>query len=113
MDSRSSFGAGDSAGFSAAGFAAAARFFARSAFADASASFFSAAGAEDPVGSYGEGVRRVQKELLALGVKQVDLKLYPDDRHELLNELDREQVFEDIGGWILQTLDNGQKEWER
>ena len=72
-----------------------------------------AAGAEDPVGSYGEGVRRVQKELLALGVKQVDLKLDPDDRHELLNELDREQVFEDIGGWILQTLDNGQKEWER
>lgn len=58
------------------------------------------AGAEDPVGNAGKGVRRVEKMFRDVGMKRVECKLYPGDRHELLNELDREQVFADILGWM-------------
>ena len=63
-----------------------------------------AAGAEDPVGNYGKGVEKVRDEFLALGVHDVECILYPEDRHEIFNELDREQVYEDVGGWILRKM---------
>lgn len=34
----------------------------------------------------------------------MELKLYPEDRHELLNELDREEIMEEIAGWIVKHL---------
>lgn len=61
------------------------------------------AGGSDPVGGYGKGVvqsaRRLRK---AAGQKAdlVSLKLYPGARHELLNELNRKEVFQDILNWI-------------
>lgn len=58
------------------------------------------AGKEDPVGNYGEGVKNVYKKYKACGMKDVVLKLYENDRHEILNELDREQVFIDIWKWL-------------
>ena len=57
-------------------------------------------GEADPVGCFGKGVRRVEKQFRAEGVQQVECRLYPDDRHELLNELDKEQVYADIVGWM-------------
>ena len=59
-----------------------------------------ASGTADPVGSYGEGVRRVEKKFLEIGLEHVDLRLYPADRHEILNELDREQIYSDLEKWI-------------
>ena len=53
-------------------------------------------GENDPVGNYGGGVREVYRRLLNAGVKDVSLKLYPDMRHEILNELGKETVWEDI-----------------
>lgn len=68
-----------------------------------------AAGAEDPVGAYGKGVEKVRDEFLSFGLTHVEFKLYAEDRHELLNELDREQVYEDVGTWILrQTASAGE-----
>ncbi len=61
-------------------------------------------GAEDPVGDYGEGVRRAYESLKAVGVKNIVLKLYEGDRHELLNELDRETVMQDILDWITANI---------
>ena len=61
-------------------------------------------GAEDPVGDYGEGVKRAKASLEAAGVKNIFLKLYEKDRHELLNELDRRQVMEDIYGWMQKNF---------
>lgn len=58
-------------------------------------------GAMDPVGAYGEGVKLAQKSLLDAGVKDITLKLYENDRHEILNELDKNQVMEDIYSWIM------------
>ena len=54
------------------------------------------AGQEDPVGSYGKGVAESAELFIKAGCENVGVKLYPDDRHELLNELDRETVAADI-----------------
>lgn len=62
------------------------------------------AGEDDPVGQFGRGVRKVYEQFLKLGMKQVTCKLYPKDRHEILNELDRETVYKDIAGWIEEKL---------
>ncbi len=63
-----------------------------------------ASGEEDPVGGYGRGVKKAYKSLSEAGLTCMELKLYPDDRHELLNELDRQKVMEDIGEWIEKFL---------
>ena len=61
---------------------------------------FFIAGEMDPVGNYGLGVKRVFAQMRELGLKDVSCRLYPNDRHEVLNELDREQVYEDVLGWM-------------
>lgn len=55
----------------------------------------------DPVGDRGKGVRKVYREFCGLGLADVTMKLYPQARHELINELNREEVYEDIADWIL------------
>ena len=57
------------------------------------------AGAEDPVGNNGKGVKAVYRRYLHHGAN-ASIKLYPGDRHEILNELDRETVYADITNWI-------------
>ncbi len=57
-------------------------------------------GDADPVGNLGEGTKAAAEALKAAGIKDVTLKLYQGDRHEILNELDREQVYEDIFNWL-------------
>ena len=56
-------------------------------------------GDEDPVGGNGKGVRRFEKMLKRAGMKNVTCMLYPHARHELLNDLDKEQVLHDIEHW--------------
>ena len=70
----------------------------------ASLPIFMASGEEDPVGGYGKGVKRAWQSLKEAGVTDLTLKLYPEDRHELLNELDRKQIMEDIAGWLAKYL---------
>jgi alpha-beta hydrolase superfamily lysophospholipase len=53
-------------------------------------------GAEDPVGGWGEGVRKAFMVYMENTECKVDLRLYDDDRHEILNETDREDVFRDL-----------------
>ena len=57
-------------------------------------------GAEDPVGSNGEGVARVFRKYEKAGIQDVKMKLYPKGRHEILNESNREQVYEDLYQWM-------------
>ena len=57
-------------------------------------------GAEDPVGNFGKGVRKVYEKYRAAGIQDVSLRLYTGDRHELLNEPDREQVYQDLLAWL-------------
>lgn len=67
-------------------------------------SIFMASGAEDPVGNYGKGVEKAYRSLQGVGVRDLTLKLYPEDRHELMNEPDREQVMADIAEWLTKHL---------
>lgn len=57
-------------------------------------------GDADPVGNMGKGTTAAADAFKAAGIKDVTLKLYRGDRHEILNELDRDQVYEDIYQWL-------------
>ncbi len=61
---------------------------------------FFIAGGDDPVGSYGDGVRQAAKVFEDLGMKRISLRIYPLDRHEVLNELNREEVYGHVLSWI-------------
>lgn len=65
---------------------------------------FFVAGSEDPVGNNGKGVEAVYCRYREKGAKNVKLKLYKDDRHEILNELDKDVVYKDILDWIKDNL---------
>ncbi len=65
---------------------------------------FLVSGAEDPVGDLGEGVRKVYAMYREAGMSDVTLRLYENDRHEILNETDRQQVFADIAAWLNARL---------
>ena len=58
------------------------------------------AGAEDPVGDCGRGVRAAVKEYRDAGVERVDLKIYEGARHEILNEPIRQDVYADCVFWL-------------
>lgn len=53
-------------------------------------------GDADPVGNYGKGVVTVYNWLKKAGIEKVTLKIYPGGRHEMLNELNRTQVYKDV-----------------
>lgn len=53
-------------------------------------------GAEDPVGGWGEGVRKTYMVYTDNTECKTDIRIYHDDRHEILNELDKEQVYDDM-----------------
>ncbi len=58
-------------------------------------------GDADPVGSKdGEGVKKVTSLFKEAGMKNAELKLYHEYRHEILNELENEAVYKDILGFI-------------
>ena len=61
------------------------------------------AGEDDPVGSYGAGVKKVYDSLVSAGHNNVEMKLYPGDRHEILNETDKKNVFADVLMWLEKT----------
>lgn len=54
----------------------------------------------DPIGQYGKGVVKLEKFYLNMKFKNVSCFLYPDARHELHNEINRDEVFEDVEQWI-------------
>ena len=65
---------------------------------------FMVSGDADPVGDYGKGVRRAYDSLVAAGLTDIRLKLYPGGRHELLNETNRRQVMQDICRWVEENV---------
>lgn len=57
-------------------------------------------GAKDPVGENTKGVIQVYNTLRSTGINDVTLKFYADGRHEMLNEINREEVFSDVIAWL-------------
>ncbi|MBQ9042935.1 MAG: threonylcarbamoyl-AMP synthase [Eggerthellaceae bacterium] len=58
------------------------------------------AGDGDPVGDMGEGVKAAAQLLRDAGVQTVDCKIYEGMRHEIHNEIGKDQVYDDIATWI-------------
>ncbi|MBQ1208798.1 MAG: alpha/beta hydrolase, partial [Lachnospiraceae bacterium] len=56
-------------------------------------------GEVDPVGGAKAG-EELRQQFEQLGMKDVSLDIYPGDRHEILNELDRKTVYGDILKWL-------------
>ena len=57
-------------------------------------------GSCDPVGDNGKGVEKIYKLVKSLGSIDVTIKLFENDRHELLKEIDKKDVYEYIKVWI-------------
>ncbi len=58
------------------------------------------AGGEDPVGAYGRGAKDTEDQYRRVGVRDVSLRIYPESRHELLNDTDRDAVTADLVAWL-------------
>ncbi len=56
-------------------------------------------GEMDPVGNYGKGVEKSAKMYQDIGF-DTQVKLYKEGRHEMLNEINRNEVFDDVTAWL-------------
>jgi len=65
---------------------------------------FFVSGQDDPVGSCGKEVQLAYNNLCKAGVQDVLMKLYPNDRHEILNELDKQTVYTDLYEWLMSKI---------
>lgn len=70
---------------------------------------FLIAGEDDPVGNYGKGVRQVERMLRNAGIRDLSCRLYPGGRHEILNETNRQEVYEDVWKWLQTHVDSVNK----
>ena len=61
---------------------------------------FFIAGGDDPVGGYGDGVRQAAEEFKKAGMEQVSTRIYPLCRHEVLNEINKEEVYAHVLEWV-------------
>ena len=61
-------------------------------------------GDDDPVGDRGRGVQKGAQSLRDAGMRRVEVRLYPGARHGLLVELNRQEVFADIGSFIQNQI---------
>ena len=62
------------------------------------------AGDKDPVGRKGKGVRKLADKLRAAGMDDVEVRLYPGARHELINETNRDEVHADVLAFLERTI---------
>lgn len=59
-----------------------------------------ACGENDPVGNYTKSVKQVYKVFKGYGIKDIELKIYFQARHEILNEINRKEVYADFLRWM-------------
>lgn len=62
-------------------------------------------GDKDPVGKFGRGVRAVYGMYHDANVSDVTLKLFPGGRHEILNEIDKEDVYAYVLDWLRRRVE--------
>lgn len=61
------------------------------------------AGGEDPVGNFGKGVEQAGAAFRRAGMERVDVKIYPLCRHEILNEINRQDIYQYVAAWIREN----------
>ena len=57
------------------------------------------------MGRQGAGVRQLERELRSAGLTEVEVRLYPEARHEMHNELNRDEVRSDVLAFLARALD--------
>ncbi|WP_072989441.1 alpha/beta hydrolase [Clostridium cavendishii] len=62
------------------------------------------AGDKDPVGNCGKGIINLYNIYKLLNIKDVNYKLYKEGRHEMLNEVSKDEVIEDIQLWLNKVI---------
>lgn len=62
------------------------------------------AGSLDPVGNASKGPKKLFKEYGKKGIKDLEIKLYEGKRHEILNEDNKQEVYEDVYNWLTNRL---------
>lgn len=65
---------------------------------------FIISGDKDPVGNMGKLVRELYDLYVDNGIKNVKIKLYNNARHEILNELNKAEVYQDVSDWIKEVI---------
>lgn len=61
-------------------------------------------GDNDPVGDLGVGVKKVYTRLQSFGMTDITCKLYKDYRHEIINEIGKDIVYQDILLWCEERI---------
>jgi alpha-beta hydrolase superfamily lysophospholipase len=61
-------------------------------------------GEKDPVSKNGKQVCDVFNMYKNAGITDIEMKLYPDARHETLNEINREEVYNDVLSWLEKRI---------
>ena len=61
-------------------------------------------GDKDPIGEMGKGVKKVVKKYKNAGIDNLTLKLYKEGRHEMLNEINKEEVEKDVLNWLNKII---------
>jgi alpha-beta hydrolase superfamily lysophospholipase len=61
-------------------------------------------GDADPVGNYGKGVWKTTSLYKNVGIEKITTTLYEGARHEVLNEINKEEVYQFVEKWISQHL---------
>ncbi|MBR5246728.1 MAG: lysophospholipase [Clostridia bacterium] len=74
---------------------------------------FLISGSMDPVGDYSKGVKEVYRMLKKTGHRNVSMKIYEGARHEILNEINRDEVYADIIEWLDERTQKQQEEVQK
>jgi alpha-beta hydrolase superfamily lysophospholipase len=61
-------------------------------------------GMKDPLSKNGRVVKQLQMKYKKAGVNDVSVKLYPSGRHEMLNESNKKEVYENVTLWLEETV---------
>lgn len=61
-------------------------------------------GSHDPVGDLGVGVKKVYTQLQSSGIKDISCKIYKEYRHEIINEIGKDIVYQDILSWCEERI---------
>ncbi len=67
-------------------------------------SIYLASGMEDPLSNKGKDISLIADKYRKAGVKNVSVKLYPGARHEIINEINKEEVMKDMLDWLNQNI---------
>ena len=61
-------------------------------------------GGEDPVGNSGQGVQKAYDMFVLAGMDNMDITFYEGARHEILNETNRQEVYDDLYDWLNKEI---------